>query len=74
MEAIDELYLYRVEHGLDDGPIPFKELLPMPMCSWHNDYKKALDSFNLQRTSERELDAKTRLLESIASWIQGQRI
>ena len=69
MEAIDELYLYRVEQGLDDGPIPFKELRPIEICTWNDDYNKALDRFNLQRTSERELIAKTPLLESIASWL-----
>ena len=69
IEAIDELYLYRVEQGLDDAPIPFKKLSPIEMCTWHHDYLKALDRFNLQRTSERELIAKTRLLESIASWL-----
>ena len=44
------------------------------MCEDNEKYMKLWLNSNRQKFAESELLAKTNLLESIASWIQGQRL
>ena len=66
IEAVDQLYIYRVDQGLDKWYTPVEEMNPIKECSRYDEYMRAWNRFSLQNVSERELNAKTSLLESIA--------
>ena len=72
-KAIDYLFVYRVDLGLDKQHKMMTESQPNPECLDDDYYMSVHEKSSAERAAQGELLNKTDLLESIAKWIHYQR-
>ena len=72
-KAINYLYVYRVDLGLDHQHKMNTDIPPNPKCSEDEYYMSTHRKSSKEIAAHGELISKSDLLESIAKWIDYQR-